>query len=156
MERKVVFILFTEFISPFSTVKCWVWRSMREWSPGRREGKGRPLSEEPRASNFLPINTQLVIIFLPRTEFRIRRNLILVDSRLLIELPFLRSSCLLDGVTGSSASSPGSRSMHKPGWLWSQEWGDWQKSPNPNRRDLYSSLWSWAHNLSWLFLCGCH
>lgn len=51
-------------------------------------GERREEREEPRASNFLPINTQLVIIFLPRIEFQIRRNFILVDSRLLIELLF--------------------------------------------------------------------
>lgn len=94
-----------------------------------RRGKGEASVKELRASNFLPINTQLVLIFLPRREFQIRRNSILVDSRLLIELPFLRSSCLLDRVTGSSASTLGSRSVHKPGWLWSQEWDDWQESP---------------------------
>lgn len=136
MERKVVFLLFTEFISPFSAVKCRVWCSMRERSSGRGEGRGTPLSEEPRASNFLPINTRLVIIFLPRIEFQIRRNLILVDSRLLIELPFLKSSCLLNGVVGFSASSSGSHSVHKPGWLWSQKWDDWQKSPTSQKEEI--------------------
>lgn len=75
---------------------------------GRGEGRGRPLSEEPRASNFLPINTWLLIVFLPRTEFQIRRNFILVDPRLLTELPFLRSSLLIE-VGGFSASGTGSQ-----------------------------------------------
>lgn len=131
-----------------SVVQC-------EWAESReRRGKQEASVEEPRASNFLPINTQLVIIFLPRIKFQIRRNFILLDSRLLIELPFLRSSCLLDGVPGSSASSSGPRSTHKPGWLWSQKWDDWHKSPTSQQEESSTAASEAEHTTCHGWFCA--
>jgi len=80
-------------------------------------GGGRPLLRQPRAGNLLPTNTRLLTAFLPRIEFQIRRNFILVDSRLLIELPFLRSRLLLAEIIGFSESTTGSQRAHKASFL---------------------------------------
>lgn len=122
MERKVVFLLFMEFISAFSTVKCRV-RYSREGSSVKGESRGRPLLRQPRASNFLPINTRLLIIFLPRKKIQIGRNFIPIDSRLLIELPFLSPSLLLTEISGMGSWSAWGK------LFWSPKCSKWQKSP---------------------------
>lgn len=69
------------------------------------ESRGRPLLRQPGASNFLPVNTRLLIIFLPRKEIQIGRNFIPIDSRLPIELPFLSPSLLLTEISGRGSWS---------------------------------------------------
>lgn len=113
-EQKVVFLLFVEFISAVSAVGWMAVQHGVEFGEGRG---GRPLLRQPRAGNFLPTNTQLLIAFLPRIEFQIRRNFLLVDSRLLIELPFLRSRLLLTEIIGFSESATGSQRAHKASFL---------------------------------------